>query len=172
MKPRAFTLIEMLVVVAIIAILAALLSPSLQKALHAARTVYCGNNMRQCFLQYQMYADNWHGFYPPVCGDTYAGDGTRCDAKCDGVTNIHNEFGSEGRKMPNWLCPDDKEPDHQLDFLDLRKVSYGENVNAWFAATSLRVHDLGEAHNAAQYRAMRPQNLPRRRSPSRILMLV
>jgi len=44
---RAFTLIEVLVVVAIIALLVAILLPSLKKAREEARAVICGSNMKQ-----------------------------------------------------------------------------------------------------------------------------
>ena len=43
---RAFTLIEMLVVVGLIAILAALLAPSLRNAMEAARALRCLNGHR------------------------------------------------------------------------------------------------------------------------------
>ncbi|MBP5234224.1 MAG: type II secretion system protein, partial [Planctomycetes bacterium] len=45
MRRRSFTLIEMLVVVAIIGILAALLSPALQKALKRARSLDCVSHL-------------------------------------------------------------------------------------------------------------------------------
>ena len=170
-----FTLIEMLVVIAIIAILAAMLAPSLQKALQSARTVYCGNNMRQVYLQYQMYADNWHGFYPPIHNDDHVATtaaGFRCDSLCDGVCNVQNEISGEWRKHPNWVCPTDVQPEHQLTNGDLRQVSYGENVNAWNAATSLRVKGNGQDNDVAPHLAMRPQNLPRRLGMSRIVMLI
>lgn len=57
-----FTLIEMLVVVAIIAILAAMLSPSLMKSLAQVRGVACANNLRQVTLAQTLYAgdyDDW-----------------------------------------------------------------------------------------------------------------
>ena len=171
-RRRSFTLVEMLIVVAIIAILAALLSPSLQNALHAARTVHCGNNLRQVYLQYRMYADDWHGFYPPVCGDQYVTDGRRCDAKCDGVCNVQNEAAGEWRKQPNWVCPTDIEPTHQLTNGDLRQVSYGENVHAWSAAGPLKVKGGGPDNDVAPYLAMRPRNLPRHRGPSNTVMMV
>jgi len=43
----AFTLIEMLVVIAIISILASLLMPSLDNAIKMGRSAVCSNNQRQ-----------------------------------------------------------------------------------------------------------------------------
>lgn len=62
---RRFTLIEMLVVVAIIAILAAMLSPSLQKALGQARSLYCGNNLKNYSRGMMLYAGEHDDMTPP-----------------------------------------------------------------------------------------------------------
>lgn len=59
-SPRArkyfFSLIELLIVVSIIAILAALLLPALNKARASAKTVLCTNNQKQLGMQFAMYA--------------------------------------------------------------------------------------------------------------------
>lgn len=61
-----FTLIEMLVVIGIISILAAMLAPALAKARGAAMDSACANTLRQIGIaQFQYAADN-HGTLPPA----------------------------------------------------------------------------------------------------------
>jgi prepilin-type N-terminal cleavage/methylation domain-containing protein len=62
---RAFTLIEMMVVVAIILILAAMLLPSLSRAKDQANRVTCINNLRQLNYATHMFADDNEDQLPP-----------------------------------------------------------------------------------------------------------
>jgi prepilin-type N-terminal cleavage/methylation domain-containing protein len=52
---QAFTLIELLVAIPIIAILAAMLLPTLARSKESARAVVCVNNLKQLGLAWQMY---------------------------------------------------------------------------------------------------------------------
>lgn len=61
-----FTLIEMLVVIAIIAILAGMLFPSLQGAINSARNMSCVNNQRQLNIIFNQYYSDNHGYLPPA----------------------------------------------------------------------------------------------------------
>lgn len=61
---HGFTLVELLVVVAIIAILVALLLPSITSARFAARLAHCKSNLRQINVAHGAYAGDFRSWYP------------------------------------------------------------------------------------------------------------
>jgi prepilin-type N-terminal cleavage/methylation domain-containing protein len=63
-RARAFTLVELLVVIGIIAVLVAILLPSLNKARQAAESVQCLSNLKQLYLATMFYANDMQGYFP------------------------------------------------------------------------------------------------------------
>lgn len=74
MMRRGFTLVEMLVVVGIIAVLAAILFPAFGRARAAGRRTQCISNLKQLGHALEMYSSDWDELFPFAvdAADSYA----------------------------------------------------------------------------------------------------
>lgn len=63
-RPRAFTLVELLVVLAIIALLISILMPALRRARDSANATKCMNNQRQLMTSFLMFAQDHQNYLP------------------------------------------------------------------------------------------------------------
>jgi type II secretory pathway pseudopilin PulG len=108
----AFTLLELLLVIGIIAILAALLLPTLTQAKQKTQGVYCMNNTKQILLAWHLYADDNSGRL--VCN---------ADGQQAGKDVNHPSW------VAGWLNNASSTPDNtNVDFLvhpDTAKGNYG-----------------------------------------------
>jgi prepilin-type N-terminal cleavage/methylation domain-containing protein/prepilin-type processing-associated H-X9-DG protein len=105
LRRRAFTLVELLVVIGIIALLISILLPALSKAQEQARKVKCLSNLRQLTAAWMMYADEHKGHLvgPDTFGEgdwVYAGETP--DALRQGLL-----FNYAGKSLGVYKCPSD-----------------------------------------------------------------
>lgn len=103
---RAFTLIEILVVLAIIALLSALLFPAFSRAREGARQTTCQTNLQQIYFATQQYFQDERRYPDSLVDLLPAGakydDGTPTGAVLPDSVNGYLKSGADGLK-----CPDD-----------------------------------------------------------------
>jgi prepilin-type processing-associated H-X9-DG protein/prepilin-type N-terminal cleavage/methylation domain-containing protein len=63
--PRAFSLVELIVVIGLIALLISLLLPAINSARRSAKTIQCASNLRQLTNALVSYANQNKGAFPP-----------------------------------------------------------------------------------------------------------
>lgn len=120
-KPRRqqqFTLIEMLVVIAIIAILAALLFPSLQKALDSGRIISCNNNLKQLGLAVHAYGGDFHASLP-IYIPGGGGQHERWGFNKIGLERVTAPYTGAVVPTETWLCTG-----HQMFICPASPVTY------------------------------------------------
>lgn len=104
---RAFTLVELLVVVGIVIVLAALLFPAVDRARKNSHVPKCMNNQRQILTAILLAAADNQGRLPDIAVDGGAGDSDRWDVKIAEYLNIpHASF--YGARATSLRCPSAK----------------------------------------------------------------
>ncbi|MEX2214398.1 MAG: prepilin-type N-terminal cleavage/methylation domain-containing protein [Phycisphaeraceae bacterium] len=113
LRKRAFTLVEMLVVISLIVLLIGLLLPSLASSRETARDVKCRTQLRSVMQAFQSFSDFNHGRMPGIWtqGPEYwqkAWLGTEAGTGGAGGAfkgTIASYLGSEGAALETYRCP-------------------------------------------------------------------
>jgi len=141
-KIKGFTLVELLVVISIIAMLLAILLPSLQKARMIAQRVICSNHLRTFAMANAAYAVQCNGAYIPVRSTSGAWPSNRIFRS---LLEVDKYLKAEDKNakgetlqydLPNaYLCPADtiginKKNRYTSGFANVL-LSYGYNYTEW-----------------------------------------
>ncbi len=107
------TLVEIIVVISIVGLLAAIILPAVQAARGASQRMQCANNQRQLLLAIASYHDTYRAF-PPCWGWPGAGGCSRETAMTRlfpflGLPSICDVLSSDVRRLPILECPSDPE---------------------------------------------------------------
>jgi prepilin-type N-terminal cleavage/methylation domain-containing protein/prepilin-type processing-associated H-X9-DG protein len=110
-QPRAFTLLELVVVIGIVAMATALILPAISAARGGAGDIGCQNNMRQLLVALQSFNTDHNGlmpngfFYvgsgPPTWGPPPKGNGEYISW----VSELNEYFGNPTGFAPAFRCP-------------------------------------------------------------------
>jgi prepilin-type processing-associated H-X9-DG protein/prepilin-type N-terminal cleavage/methylation domain-containing protein len=132
--PSAFTLMELLVVVAIIGILAAFLLTSVSQAKGRAQQIQCASNLRQLGIGLESFLSDNHG-YPVMLTSTNASDPERFwfdQLERGGLGVLHPDTNYFSKGV--WFCASAQWSATLLRSANLAKIPlsyYGYNNDTW-----------------------------------------
>lgn len=155
-----FTLVEILVVIAIIGILIGLLLPAVQQVREAARRVSCGNNLRQMAIATLNYESTYQALPASwlVAGDLTSGDVAGWSAQAQilpfleqgnlfdrinfdqsynhqPLITVNNSFQKlQTARIPTYLCASERNDIARLKngVPEHYPLNYGVNAGTWF----------------------------------------
>src|SRR2546423_6320472 len=140
-RRTAFTLVELLVVIGIIALLVSILLPTLNRARESAKAVQCLSNLRQIGNAEVMYATAWKGWaVPHMQGRILNGNIATRDWRGNpafkqflGLSNRRIYVGNPPDLTIDWPlnlhCPNSTRPPLEADIYGMSDIQYSYGYN-------------------------------------------
>lgn len=171
-RRKAFTLIELMVTIAIIGILASLLLTVIGKAKEKARRTVCLSNLKQLGQAFSMYLDSHNDFFPASGSRTLYGpmpeDWVHWQAGRDVNKGIAHYIGNGGVATNILRCPVDRES---------RDLAMNNTTNSYTFSYSFTSYALSNGVNVGMAMAKNTNgmklafNANKVRNPSKKILL-
>ena len=134
---RAFTLVELLVVISVIAVLMAILMPALMRAKETGKRMVCCSHLRSMGLANVLYADESHGWYVPIIDRTLGEDfywpANQFFRRLLGYKDKQGPNESDWHAPKEYRCPTDLvSVQERQDAQYTSWISYGGNITDWY----------------------------------------
>lgn len=154
-RPTGFTLIELLVTIGIVCVLAALLAPSLTKAMDSSKAADCTGNLRQIGAAFQLYLPDHNNVLPQRVYQSAQTNGVQL-----GYDELLAPYVANGTKIFQCRSHTTKdypnEPSYGMNwYYDNASLGVVENL----AGTILATETLGE-NGTGSHRADRDSGSP------------
>ncbi len=151
MKRHAFTLIELLAVIAILGLLAAVLFPVFAGVRERGRQTACLSNLRQLHLAVTMYASDHDSLLPPYGTDFGSGFGSTHprmeERNVDHAAELTAVLNPYIKEPALWFCPSDgfARTASKVGTVNHLYTSYKTGLN-WYAMADKPLPVLGHSY--------------------------
>ncbi|OHB51972.1 MAG: hypothetical protein A2Y12_10225 [Planctomycetes bacterium GWF2_42_9] len=109
MKRDAFTVLEILVTITIIAILIAVIMPSFHYARQQSRMIVCSSNLRQNYLLLSSYSNDFYGFWPKTDSPAHTNQFYNINSQSANAPLFYLWKSGFAYQPKTWYCPAGKD---------------------------------------------------------------
>lgn len=155
-RPFHFTLLELLIVIAVIAILTGMLLPALNRARGTAQKIACTNKLKMMMSHMVQYCVTYNDFVPPACGNAESINWATYKPSENHVSGIPGMLGRGwlnavvGKDSP-YMCPLNRyqkltasagDKLHREDYFGRLSYGWNQKYNSYVAGKVFKINTI------------------------------